>query len=121
MRARASGDGDPQPPEGEGFGCQDLLDRLPDDLLVDRCQPHADRRPLEPLEMRHEREGLSGHDLDRLEDAVAHGQAVVGDRESDDDAPRTRHRPRIWRRMAARLLFSASPRPGQPGPRVKRT
>ncbi|WP_231124003.1 hypothetical protein [Nocardioides sambongensis] len=46
---------------------------------VDRGQPESGRRPLQPLQVPVEGERPVLHHLHRLEDAVADGEAVVGE------------------------------------------
>ena len=66
-------------PEGQVLAVEDGGDPAAYGVLVELGQPQPGRRAREPLEVPGEGERQAVDDLDRLEDPVAHGEAVVGD------------------------------------------
>ena len=78
---RAAGVGDPDPAERQLLAVDRGRDATSYELLVERRETQSCGTAGEPLEVAGQREGLTVDDLDRLEDTVTHGEAVVGHRD----------------------------------------
>jgi hypothetical protein len=80
QRCRSRGDGDPHPAERQVLLGEDGRHPGTYGVHVDPGETEPRSGTLEPVQVPGQRERLSVDDLDRLEDRVADGQAVVGDR-----------------------------------------
>ena len=74
-------DGNPDPrPRGPHGGLDHLGHARADRVKARLAEPEPERGPAQPLQVPAQRERHAAGDLDRLEHAVAHGQAMIENR-----------------------------------------